>query len=836
MKQVDIEHILPLVEKPSRYIDHEINACRKDFAAHAVRFAFCFPDVYELGISHLGLKILYSIVNAVDFAMADRVYLPWTDLSARMREEQIPLFGWESRIELKAFDVIGITLQTELNFSNVLELLDLAQVDIHSAKRIESDPIVLAGGPCATNPLPLSPFIDVFFMGEAEEGITEIARILYECKTRSERLKRMAALESCYVPALHGFAMPIKGRKYTGFGDSKLQHKPQLLSWQLATHNRYVAEIMRGCSRGCRFCHAGYFYRPVRERAPQDILSDLLSEIQASGWDEAGLVSLSSSDYSCIQELLLNLLSAVDTQKTHISLPSLRVDSLSDPLVQVMKSLGREGLTIAPEAGSQRLREVINKNLSEEEILKGIETAIRLGWQKIKLYFMLGLPTETESDIDGIIELIDKINAMGKRRLQINVTLSPFVPKPFTPFQWCAMLDRSTLIDRARRVKNTFVKARNIKIKYHTIETSILEAALTRGDLQMAEVLESAWKLGAKFDGWNEGFDFSIWEAAFTATGTDIATYLQARETDKPLPWDFVDTGVCQQFLLSEWEKAQQGVQTPDCRELCTLCGACDDTVQTQNASEGIMPLTILQPWAHAMRPSNTPALQPSNTPALQHANTPALQHANTPALQYRYRVYYQKLGLLRFISHLDWMRMLFRRISVLELQTVFTQGFSPHPKVSLSPPLPIGVEGLNEFFDISFIAPYSPEMIIAEFRRTRIPDFNLLGCETLTGKNPLPSREHVSILLPDKWLTEVADKCAVFLAQESFIFTKKTPTREKSYNLRQIVQSIYLEGNNLHIDKLLESPALYDVLSALFGWEKQQLYAFPVCRIGFVA
>ncbi len=468
MKQVDIQHLLPLVEKPSRYIDHEINACRKDFAGNKIRMAFAFPDAYEIGISHLGLKILYSIVNSLPDLMADRVYLPWTDLADMMRAEKLKLFGWESRMPVDQFDLLGITLQSELTFSNVLETIDLSGLAIRSELRAETDPIVMAGGPCATNPLPLAPFVDVFYLGEAEEGIIEIAEILKEHSSKQERLRKFADMDSCYVPAMHQDGRIVHSSKFNGFHNSQLQHKPQLLSWQLATHNRYVAEIMRGCSRGCRFCHAGYFYRPVRERAPEAILQDLLTEVKASGWDEAGLVSLSSSDYSCIQELLLSLLFAVDTQKTHISLPSLRADSLSDPLVKAMQSLGREGLTIAPEAGSERLRKVINKNLSETEIMAGIETALRLGWQKIKLYFMLGLPTETEEDIDAIIELIDKINAIGKRRLQINVTLSPFVPKPFTPFQWCKMLEGEILLNRAWRVKNSCGKARNIKIKYHT--------------------------------------------------------------------------------------------------------------------------------------------------------------------------------------------------------------------------------------------------------------------------------------------------------------------------------------------------------------------------------
>jgi radical SAM family uncharacterized protein/radical SAM-linked protein len=813
---IKIEHLLPLVAKPSRYIDHEINAARKSFEAHPVRMIFAFPDLYELGISHLGLKILYSIINRLPYAMADRIYLPWMDLLKLLAEEDIPLFGLESRKAARDFDLVGITLQSELTFSNVLEMLDRSRIPLFAQQRSTTDPIVMAGGPCASNPLPLAPFIDVFFFGEAEEGIVQIAKILHDHPDRKQRLTLLSRLESCWVPRYTSDdpwdielpSQPIRSRKFAGFSSHQDLHNPQLLSWQLATHNRYVAEIMRGCSRGCRFCHAGYFYRPVRERNPQDILTQLLQEVKHSGWDEAGLISLSSSDYSCIRELMQALLSALDTSKTSISLPSLRVDALDEALVGLMQSLGREGLTIAPEAGSQRLRDVINKNLSEAEILRGVEIALALGWQKIKLYFMLGLPSETESDIDAIIELIGKIKLLGKNRLNISVTLSPFTPKPFTPFQWCAMLDDRTLLERAQRIKSSLFKARNIRIKYHTIENSLLEACLTRGDLEMSRVLYTAWQDGAIFDAWRESWDYSIWQTAFRKSGIDPERYLGELDPEQTLPWDFVDIGVGKAFLLSEYHKSLKAETTADCRDICTMCGACDDTVQIANAIPESLPEIPTQ--------------------------SPNARKAYNPQIQFRYRISYHKTGLLRFISHLDWMRMLFRRIAVLDLPTVFTMGFSPHPKVSLSPPLPVGVESEAEYFDISFFEPLTLQRILQEFQRSRIPDFVLTECRAIDKSAPIPSSEILQIHLALGLREQVQRQILAFSRQESIIFEKNTEKRCKRYELKQIILKLELSSDQLCVHKLLASPSLYDVLSAVLDLSKAELYRCRIIRQAF--
>ncbi len=811
MKRVDIDPFLAQVSKPSRYIDHEINAIRKSWSE--VNICFAFPDAYEVGISHLGLKILYSIVNKLDNATADRTYLPWIDMLKVMRDNEVQLFAWESRIPVRDFDIIGITLQSELTFSNVLELLDLSRIPVRSIDRKSDDPIVLAGGPCASNPLPLSPFIDVFFIGEAEEAIREIAGICKEFRSRNDRLLALSNLSGCYVPMIHTnlSEVRIKIRKHSDFGAMQDIHSPQILPWQLATHNRYVAEIMRGCTRGCRFCHAGYFYRPIRERSPEDILDMILEEIKTSGWDEAGLVSLSSSDYSCIRPLLKAILNRVDTNKTHISLPSLRVDTIDDELIGLMQSLGREGLTIAPEAGSQRLRNVINKNLSEAEIMDGVNTAIRLGWQKIKLYFMLGLPFETEDDIDAIIELITKIDQVSNRKLQINVTLSPFVPKPFTPFQWVGMASRETLLSRSIRIKQHFSRRKYIKIKYHTIENSILEALLTRADLSFSDTLYQAWKGGAVFDAWNECFDFGIWQKAIEDTGIDTAILLGARQPDHPLPWSHIDIGVTEEFLLREYENAKQEVITEDCRFHCTNCGVCD-------ASNRMM---ILSDSAIERQSDDNPKERiPNNS-----------QHKD-----HRYRLFYRKVGILRFISHLDWMRMLFRLISMLKLDVVYTQGFNPHPKVSLSPPLPLGVLGLAEFFDLSVREPIDEAQLINCFKAFGIPDFDVYTAMPIEICQAIPSSEIIEIGSDLPWENDMEALISKFKSSPSLIFTKEKKGIQKNYDVKAIIQDIQYHDGRITIQKSLNSPSLYDLLEFILGIDKSLLYNKHVQRSRFIA
>ena len=815
MQYIDIGKFLPLVNKPSRYIDNEINAVKRVPEQYQARFCLAFPDVYELGVSHLGLKILYSILNDSQDAMADRVYLPWIDLIDILREREIPLFALESSLAVKCFDVLAVTLQSELTFTNVLELIDIAQIPVLADERGESDPIVMAGGPCAVNPVPLKPFVDVFFIGEAEEGILEIAEVIATVSGRAERIRALAQIEGCYVPAVHDAMMSadpafkIKVRKYTGFHTNKKLHTPQLLSWQLATHNRYVAEIMRGCTRGCRFCQAGYIYRPVRERNPDDILAKLLEEVALSGWDEAGLMSLSSSDYSCIKELLFALLASLDAAKTSVSLPSLRVDSLDKDLVGLLKDLGREGLTIAVEAGSQRLRDVINKNITETDITSGVGIAQQLGWQRIKLYFMLGLPTETWEDIEASIQLIKYINSLSKGRMQINVSLSPFVPKPFTPFERCAFEDPELLFQKANHIKSAFSRNRNIKIKYHDIENSTLEALITRGDERIGELIYEAWKRGARLDGWHEVFDFGAWQDAMQALGINQDEMLGAIDEEQALPWDFVDLGICREWLKGEYDKALRAETTADCRETCTQCGICNAELHTVRA----------EPLKQAIQMAE---FKPKEQPSLH-------------APLYKYRVFYQKLDALRFISHLDWMRMLYRIISKLELETVYTRGFSPRPKVSLSPPLPLGVQGEDEYFDLSFYTQYQRELITESLGLNKIPGFKINKVQPLEAKAKLPKGEVYHFDVSDELKAQAIAAVERFAATDTWQMEKTTPERSKTYELKSIIEQFSWDEQGLNIQKGLEGPSIWDILAELLGCEKEELFGGKLIRTGFV-
>lgn len=810
-QKVDVSSFLTSVSKPSRYIGFELNSKMVMPSEDKVNACFAFPDLYEVGFSHLGLKILYTIINEEENAIADRAYAPWPDMGELLKDHNKPLFALESKVAMKEFDLIGFTLQSELNFSNVIYMLDLAQIPYYSKDRT-GFPIIIGGGPSITNPAPLEKIFDAILIGEGEDAIVEVKDLIAKHGRDNKELilQELATMQGWFVPNYTQDTVVI--RKYWDFSKNTAKHSNQLIAWQQATHDRYVAEIMRGCSRGCRFCHAGYFYRPVRERNAQDILEDMLIEIQENGWEEVNLSSLSSSDYFCIKPLLTEMKKRLGESETKVSLPSLRVDTLDDSLITLVESLGRTGLTIAPEAGSQRLRDIVNKNITEEDILEGIDTALRFNWQLVKLYFMIGLPEEQDEDIDAIINLIKKIMNKAGKKLQINVTISPFVPKPHTPFQWTDFLDRRKLLARATHIKNTFSRFRFVKIKYHEIESSLLEAVFARGDRALNEVLIRGYENGAIFDGWREYFDFRIWEQTFEELNIDYTKYLTNFNQASELPWSNISLDIKPEFLLSELEKSQRGETTEGCLTFCTDCGICDEEHKLELGKNIFSKL-------------------PDDLILQNNSQEPY----NDSRPRYYYRIYYKKRDILKYVGHLDMMRMIYRIIHKSNLKVIYTQGFNRHPKIKLAPPLSLGMEGLNEFFEIQSNTNYTCDEILKAFSFVNYDEFSIFSVKRLTqnDKRNLDaiSSEIIKVIPTPEFASNIIEGVKAYEGVEQWLMTKEKKTRTVELDIKENISDLKVLSDGLLITKKLIGVNIFDILTEVFKIERDATSQFSIIR-----
>ena len=602
------DEILMTIDKPARYIGNEINSVVKDTSKVDIRFAMCFPDVYEIGMSHLGIQILYDMFNKREDTWCERVYSPWPDLHEIMKEKQIPLFGLESQEPIKNFDFLAMTLQYEMCYTNILQILDLSQIPLRSKDRTEKDPLVIGGGPCSYNPEPIADFFDIFYIGEGETRYDDLFDLYKQMKkdgrSRQEMLHEIAKIPGMYVPSLYTVSYKedgtidtfapiyddvpktIKKEIEMDLSTSVYPEKP-VVPFIKATQDRIVLEIQRGCIRGCRFCQAGMIYRPNREKSVARLKELAEQMIASTGHDEISLSSLSSSDYPELEELINYLIDECGKKKINISLPSLRIDAFSLDIMQKVQDIKKSSLTFAPEAGTQRLRNVINKGLTVDNIMNGSKQAFEGGWNKVKFYFMLGLPTETEEDMRGIPELandvamlyydtVPKENRKGK--CQITISTSFFVPKPFTPFQWARMYPPGEYLRRAKIVNDHVKEMHNhksIRYNWHEADVTVLEGVLARGDRRLCDTILYVYEHGGYFDAWNEYFDYDRWLEAFAATGIDPDFYtMRERDLDETLPWDFIDVGVTKEFLKREWKTALGETVTPNCRMRCSACGA----------------------------------------------------------------------------------------------------------------------------------------------------------------------------------------------------------------------------------------------------------------------
>ena len=598
-----IEAMLEKVQKASRYTGGEMNTQVKPWDKARLHYGFCFPDTYEVGMSHLGMKILYGLVNAQEDSVCERFFMPWTDMKALMEEEQVPLFSMESRRPLCDFDMIGFTLQYEMSYTNILAMMDLGRVHLLSRDRERDEPIVVAGGPCAFNPEPLADFIDAFMLGDGEEVTLDVTRTIRDWKEsgepRMECMKALSQIPGVYVPSLYETDYHEDGtiREMRRLWDGAPEKVRKCVVTDLNTayypmeipvpyteiiHDRIMLEIMRGCTRGCRFCQAGMLYRPVRERSLDRLMELAVSLEKSTGYEDISLSSLSSGDYTCLAELIRDLLRRFKQEHVSISLPSLRIDSILKESLEETQKERKTSLTFAPEAGTQRLRDVINKGVTESDLIEKVTDAFQGGWSSVKLYFMIGLPTETCEDLDGMADLCQKVNRcyftvpkdQRAKGLRITASASSFVPKPFTPFQWVPQDTQEMLREKQQYLKEKMKTIKGVNFNYHESKTSYLEACFARGDRRLGRVLLRAYQKGCILDGWNELFRFDLWMEAFEEEGLDPAFYaFRARSRDEILPWDFIDAGVTKEFLWREYEKSQNAVVTPDCRKGCQGCG-----------------------------------------------------------------------------------------------------------------------------------------------------------------------------------------------------------------------------------------------------------------------
>ncbi len=825
-----LDNLLPQVARPGRYCGNEFNVTRKDWQSVSLRLALIFPDLYEIGMSHQGLQILYHLVNSRPEFLAERAYAPASDLESLLRARGQQLFSLESRRPLSEFDVLGITLPYELCYTNILTILDLAGLPLLAAERDERHPLVLGGGPCGFHPEPLADFFDAILLGDGEEAILEIAEILAELKQnrvgRSEVLQRLAGIEGVYVPALfvpgydnHGRFISMTGldggqvrpvrRRVLADLETTAYHAP-LVPVTKIVHDRLGLEIARGCTRGCRFCQAGMIYRPVRERTPARIMELAEKGISDSGFDEMALLSLSTGDYSCLSDLLVSLMNRFAGERVSVSMPSMRVGTLTPEIMTQIKRVRKTGFTLAPEAGTDRLRRVINKGITETDLLETSRAAFDLGWKLLKFYFMFGLPTETEEDLAAIPNLVGRALATGGGGggRKINVSVATFVPKPHTPFQRVRQLGIDEGWSRIDFLKQS-LRGRHFQLKWHDPRMSFLEGVFSRGDRRLAPVIVEAWRRGARLDAWNEHFRLETWREAAAAVGVELDDYLRQREVDEPLPWEHLDCGVAPEFMELEAERALTEEYTPDCRyHGCQKCGLCD----------------FREIYPRVGRAGKFPVVA-SATPEIERSGEG----------RFCYRLEYSRTGNTRLLGHLEVIQLFYRALRRTGLPVNYSQGFNPTPRVTFSPALPLGTESLAEYLIIDLAEPLGATEVIRDaFNRYLPAGFKVNRIQLDSGRVELSvlTCYHIDTGLPVDW-----ERLAAFMAVDRYEIAVTRKGKKRSVEARSLVRNLALiAGGQLELQLLatVSQPGLKpaELVRELLGLDSEQTIALRIVKM----
>ncbi len=827
---------LTCVERPGRYIGLELNAYRKSFENASVRFVLAFPDVYEIGMSHLGLQLLYHQLNRAEGVMADRVYAPWPDYEDKLRSESEPLRGIETEQPLCDFDFLGVSLQYELSYTNILTILDLGRTPIYSRDRTTAHPFVIGGGPCAFNPEPLADFFDFFVLGEAEEVLPEIIYAYQDwkrrgAKSREDFLSALRSISGVYVPSFFevsyfegGAVADVKPRfsDYTRVVKRvvpeldricPVPEKPLVPVLDIV-HNRLGLEIARGCTRGCRFCQAGFVYRPVRERGPQYVLDAAKRALACSGFEDVALLSLSTGDYCRIQELLGELVEELEPRRIAVSFPSMRVGTLTPALMDHVRKVRKTGFTLAPEAGSERLRRIINKGISDSDLLDAAQAAFDMGWRLIKLYFMMGLPGETEADRDAIVDLCMRVREKGKKtRSSVNVAISTFVPKPLTPFQWSAQMSADR-IEQCHRMFKEQLRKPGLRFKWNMAGASILEAVFARGDRRLGAALKRAWELGARFDGWSDHFREAVWHQALEETGLSARFYAEReRDRDEILPWDHLSAGVERSYLWSEYEKAMGEQFTPDCRQgRCSLCGVCDHN--------GISPL-----------------IHREFEPRTRDEKSGNGVRAAAEQSEFLYRVIYSKLGKARFFGQLEIAALLERALRRADLPAAFSKGFNPHPKISFGEALPLGMETIVAEAYIS-LSERVDTALMRERLNGQCNGLIRISVVERIAKKPAPPPASRGVYLVSGLEPSITGLLLdVWPKSGDTVLTKKTKKGQATANLGRVLLDMRKAGeSSLEMD-VYETPGLcfrpMAILENLAGARAEELKNCLICKIG---